>query len=142
MIDVRAATVVLACAGLLAGCQGAAGPAATGTRPSVPSSIPADATTLADRGFVHGPGELLLPAGLSITSRIDQPNVVTLTMPTTDGDVLEQWFTTRLPDGWVVEAARGSSVLFHGPDQDGARWEGATTCSEQTCALTLRHQGR
>ncbi|WP_394275319.1 hypothetical protein [Luteococcus sp.] len=142
MIDVRAAVAVLACAGLLAGCQGGTEPAATGTVPSIPSSIPADSTTLAHRGFVHGPGELLLPAGLSITSRIDQPNVVTLTMPTTDGDVLEQWFTTRLPDGWVVEAARGSSVLFHGPDSDHSRWEGAATCSEQTCALALRHQRR
>ncbi|MGO4956002.1 hypothetical protein ACTQ49_01795 [Luteococcus sp. Sow4_B9] len=127
--------VPLAIAGLLlAGCSSS--PGASAPSPSLSAvSAPAGGAALRQLGLVHGPQDFWLPAQIEVTSQIDQPNVVTLTMPTAQRALLVGWLQQELPPGWTVDGASDDSVLFH-----GGQWQGAFTCSTTTCAVTLRHQ--
>ncbi|MEL4505199.1 hypothetical protein AAEX63_13070 [Luteococcus sp. H138] len=120
---------------LLAGCSAAPQAAVTSPTPGESVSVPADAVTLRDLLLNHGPSDFLLPGQSTVTSRIDQPNVVTLTFETSQRKLLAGWLATRLPDGWQIDANANDSLLFHRND-----WQGAFTCSEALCALTLRQQ--
>lgn len=109
---------------------------------SAPSSItPAGAVTLRQLLIRNGPEGFLLPDQIATTSRIDQPNVVTLTFDAEAGTRLADFLAATLPrTGWSVEAHKDTSLLFHDDDVAGEPWEGAFTCSQTSCALTLRNQ--
>ena len=120
---------------LLAGCGTSATSSSTPTA-TVPSPAPSGGQTLRDVGFVHGPATFWLPAGVVPVDRIDEPNVVTLTLGSTDGTRAVGWIAAHLSAmGFTTDAARGSSLVFH-----DATWRGAWTCSTTVCALTLRQQ--
>ncbi|GAA1389313.1 hypothetical protein [Luteococcus peritonei] len=139
----RALCLAMLLATLVAGCSSApeASTNTTAPTPATTFSLPAGATTLREMMLVNGPSSLVLPGDVSTTSRIDQPNVVTLTFPVGQGEQLAEWLTSTLPaNGWSVDAARETSMLFHDDDVDGEPWQGAFTCSRTSCALTLRNQ--
>lgn len=121
---------------LLAGCASGQPAAVTSTGAARPSPTPpAGGVTLHELLFNHGPRDFWLPAQTAVTSRIDQPNVVTLTADPSQRRLLSGWLAGRLPTGWQVDANANDSMLFHNPD-----WQGAFTCSDDVCALTLRQQ--
>lgn len=121
---------------LLAGCAAGQPAAVTSTGAARPSPTPpAGGVTLRELLFNHGPQDFWLPEQTTPTSRIDQPNVVTLTTDPSQRTLLSGWLTGKLPTGWQVDASANDSMLFHNPD-----WQGAFTCSTDVCALTLRHQ--
>ena len=133
----------LAAATLLAGCSASpTGQVPTPSQsPAATASLPPGATTLRQMMLRNGTASLVLPAGHATTSRIDQPNVVTLTYDPTAGAELSGWLSRTLPaTGWSVDADRDGSLLFHDDDVDGEPWQGAFTCSDAACALTLRNQ--
>ncbi|MEL4358671.1 MULTISPECIES: hypothetical protein [unclassified Luteococcus] len=120
---------------LAAGCSAAPEASVASSSPQAEISAPADAVTLKDMMLTHGPSEFLLPKQVQVTSRIDQPNVVTLTFEPAQRKLLAGWLATRLPSGWSVDASANDSLLFH-----SSAWQGAFTCSATECALTLRKQ--
>ncbi len=124
----RAAAAVLTCALLaLSGCSAAPSSEAT----SAPAEL----------GLVNGPVNFWLPGDKAIRSRIDQPNVVTLTYSADNGAALATHLSSQLGTmGWTIDADRNGSLLFH---TDG--WRGAfttpTTGEKATvAALTLRKE--
>lgn len=131
----RRMIAAMAAVALTAGCSAAPQASVSTPGPTASISVPSDAVTLADLLLNHGPTDFLLPKGTAVTSRIDQPNVVTLTFDSSRRKPLAGWLATRLPGGWQIDANANDSLLFH-----SAAWQGAFTCSTTECALTLRKQ--
>ncbi|WP_420174678.1 hypothetical protein [Luteococcus sp. OSA5] len=121
---------------VLAGCSaGAPSASTTSSMPRPDAAVPTGGVTLREMMFRHGPEDLSLPREIMVTSRIDQPNVVTITLPTGQRQLMVSWFRANLPPDWRLDASSDDAALFH-----GGEWQGAFTCSQKTCALTLRHQ--
>jgi len=136
--------VVVALLGGLAGCgstSSAAEPAAVASpsrgatpRPSEPSASRGPTQALRWYGFANGPAGFVVPQGLTIVYRIDQPNVVTAFFPASEGPHLASWLASQLPAmGYRVDAASADSVVF-----SGSAWSGAFTSDSQVSALTVR----
>ena len=129
----------------LAGCGGTSSAAEPGTlasgavsaaapRPSDGAGSRGPTQSLGWYGFTHAPAGVVLPRGLSVVYRIDQPNVVTAFFPASDGPRLAAWLAEQLPTmGYRVEGASVDSVVF-----SGSTWSGAFTSDSQVSALTLR----
>ncbi len=98
---------------LLAGCGNAGSAAEAAARSSavkVPAAGVAQAAStrgLQAYGFSHAPGGFVLPQGLDILYKIDQPNVVTAFFPAADGAHLATWLAANLPAmGYQVQGRR------------------------------------
>lgn len=127
---------------LLAGCGNAGSAAEAAARSSavkVPAAGVAQAAStrgLQAYGFSHAPAGFVLPQGLDILYKIDQPNVVTAFFPAADGAHLATWLAANLPAmGYQVQGSSADSVVF-----SGTTWSGAFTSDSDIAALTLRHR--
>ena len=136
------ACAALACALLaVSGCSTGASSEATSAPAVSVRTRPADMRTLAELGLVNGPVNFWLPGDKAIRSRIDQPNVVTLTYSADNGAALATHLSSQLGTmGWTIDADRNGSLLFH---TDG--WRGAFTTptpgeKATVAALTLRKE--
>mgnify|MGYP003613978811 FL=1 len=134
----RRTRTTLASALLLCLQSACSGQAPTVVQTPAPSAgpVPSDGVVLRDLGVAHGPATFWLPATPQPQGRIDEPNVVTLTYRVEDGASVATWLAAHLTAmGFVVDAYKGSSLVFH--EQS---WQGAYTCSSSLCALTLRQE--
>lgn len=121
---------------LLAGC--AAGPAPSpspATATSASYAAPAGTVTLRDLGWRNGPAaRVVLPAGVVVTRRIDQPNVVSAFGRGADGEAVSRALAGSLPGmGWTVTAQGGGSIVF-----SDDRHDGTYTASAEVWGLTIR----
>lgn len=98
-------------------------------------AVPNGGVSLAQLGFRHGPAAAVtLPAGVRPGLRVDQPNLLTLTIEEPPGAMVEVWLRSHLPAaGFTIRAEGGGGLLF-----DGHGWQGAFTATEADSALTLR----
>lgn len=117
---------------LLAGCAAAA-PA---VGPVMSTVIPVGGVPLSHYGLSHGPAGFSLPAGLPVSSSIDQPNVVTLLISGTGpGTDVPGYLRPLLPGlGYRITGDAHNAMTFASAD-----WEGAWTCSDVLCGFTLRN---
>lgn len=107
---------------------------ATATPRATDPASPGPTQALTWYGFTNGPAGFVVPQGLTVVYRIDQPNVVTAFFPASDGPHLASWLAAQLPAmGYRVEGASADSVVF-----SGSVWSGAFTSDSQVSALTLR----
>lgn len=138
----RAAAAVLACALLaLSGCSAAPSSEATSAPAVSVRTRPADMRTLAELGLVNGPVNFWLPGDKAIHSRIDQPNVVTLTYSVDNGTTLASHLSSQLGTmGWTIDADRNGSLLFHADGWRGAFTTPTTGEKATVAALTLRKE--
>ncbi|SPF67703.1 Hypothetical protein PROPJV5_0662 [Propionibacterium ruminifibrarum] len=135
--------VVLGAAGALlsvAACS--AGAAAPTQSPAVTSpaggrtatTIDQEGVRLTELGFRNGPADFTVPAGLVLTGRVDQDNVVTLLMDQGQGRRVHDHLMATLPGaGWTIEGSSDDSIVF-----STSEWEGALTVTAGQAGLTLR----
>ena len=108
--------------------------AVSSARASTPAVPKGPTQALRWYGFANGPAGFVMPQGLTVVYRIDQPNVVTAFFPASEGQHLAGWLAAQLPGmGYRVEGASADSVVF-----SGSVWSGAFTSDSQVSALTLR----
>lgn len=149
----RAAIAGLLLAGgwVLSGCGAASStptpstptPSTTVPMPSAsPSATPSPTPTLSgltlrQLGFTNGPlDQFSLPSELLISTRVDQPNVVTIVLAGPSPEVVEDYLRTTLPQhGFTIDAQAtdGQAMTFAG---DG--WTGGFTGTGTTSAVVLR----
>ena len=93
--------------------------------------------TLRQLGFANGPlDEFTLPSDLQISTRVDQPNVVTIVMASPGPDVIEDYLRATLPgEGFTIDAraAAGQAMTF-----TGHGWSGGFTGTRSNSAVVLR----
>lgn len=93
--------------------------------------------TLRQIGFENGPvDEFSLPRELVITTRVDQPNVVTIVLARPSPETVEDYLRATLPDaGFTIDARAdtGQAMTF-----EGNGWTGAFTGTISTSAIILR----
>lgn len=117
---------------VLTGCAAGGSTHPTAERPSF--AAPTGAQTLAQLGFTHGPRNFAVPAGVAITRRIDQDNVVTMMVGRADGTLIVAFLREHLTGwGWQLTGQSDDSLTFAQPG-----WDGAVTVSSQIAGLTLR----
>ncbi len=93
---------------------------------------------LSDMGFQNAPVGFTLPGGISITRRVDQPNVVTALFSAEDGRAVLEHLTRHLPAmGFTIDRTGGDSLMFH-----NNQWDGAFTISPEISGFTLRRVQR
>lgn len=127
---------------LLAACGGTASgatpsPSASATTPqAVLAGVPGG-RTLADFGYLNGPGSLIgLPAFVEITTRVDQPNVITALGQPGDAGAVAAYLRASLPSaGWTITGESPEGLTFTRPG-----WQGAFTVAPKIWGLTLRAQ--
>ena len=145
----RAAIAGLLLAGgwALGGC-GAASSTPTPSMPTVPtptaSAPPASPAatptvsglTLRQLGFSNGPlDQFSLPSELQISTRVDQPNVVTIVLAGPSPEVIEDYLRATLPtEGFAIDAqaADGQAMTF-----EGHGWSGGFTGTGANSAVVL-----
>lgn len=125
---------------LLAAC--AAGEPFPPPTPGPPSptpavSVPADGVTLAALGFAYGPRDAFsVPRTAVITTRVDQPNTVTLVFAAPPARDLGGYLRRALPAaGFAVTAADGQATTL---TFTGQGWSGSFTGTGATSAVNLR----
>ena len=132
-------TLAVAAALLLAGC----GSAPTTVPPSPTTAVtrraPAGTVSLADLGWRNGPANrVLLPSGVTLTRRIDQPNLISAFGYGTDREQIRRLLAQHLPTlGWDVTGS-GADALVFGDQQ----YQGAYTASDEVWGLTIRARSR
>ena len=139
----RAAGAVLAGAVLaagLSGCSPRPSPAGAGSSSGAqaPTSPDADlpGVALTELGFRNGPEGFTVPAGLVLSERVDQTDVVTLITDGSQGRRVHDYLMAALPSmGWTIEGSSGDSIVF-----SGGGWQGAFTMTDEQAGLTLRRQ--
>lgn len=142
-------------AGALTGCGVAPGPAepsTTGTptpsvtgAPSVTPGATPTATpsatlaglTLRQLGFENGPlEEFSLPGDLAISTRVDQPNLVTVIVSRPSPQTIEDYLRATLPgEGFTIDARAGTGAAM---TFAGHGWTGGFTGTRGTSAIVLR----
>ena len=119
-----------------AGCSAGTGGPDTNAPTTPPASAPGGGQLLRERGITHGPANFALPADVTPTRIIDQPNVVTLVFLPADG--------ARVLDYLVMHAAAlGLTKVVTGNDSlvfSVGGWDGGFTTSSDISGLTLRRQ--
>lgn len=119
------------------GCATGSPPGSTPTPTVVTRSVtvPAGGVSLAELGFRHGPtGLLTVPAGVRLTQRVDQPNLLTAGFAAPNGDEITGWLRSQLPvAGFRITAQGPGALLF-----TGHGWSGAFATGGGESALTLR----
>ncbi|MGA4508332.1 hypothetical protein ACQB6R_10470 [Propionibacteriaceae bacterium G1746] len=133
---IMGAVAMVALSGLvLSGCA-AADSQATSSTHAVATSAPAGGQLLRERGIVHGPAGFSLPARVTPTRVIDQPNVVTLVFRPDDAQAVLDWLLTHGAGMGIqgVETGNGSMVFTV------QGWDGGFTTSTEIAGLTLRRQ--
>lgn len=92
---------------------------------------------MASLGFEHGPiGSFSLPRSAVISTRVDQPNAVTVVLSAPSTSAIARYLSRALPlTGYRVTAATPSAtaIIF-----TGYGWEGSFTGTAQTAAIALR----
>lgn len=100
-------------------------------------SAPAAGLTLRELGFENGPlDEFTLPSDLVISTRVDQPNLVTMIVSRPSPQTIEDYLRSTLPDaGFTIDArsATGGAMTF-----EGNGWSGGFTGTDATSAIVLR----
>ena len=93
---------------------------------------------MAALGWTHRPAErVFLPEGVVITTRVDQPNVITAIGDASMADAVLKTLTDTLPRyGWTITASGGGSLVF-----SDAHDAGAFTSDPAVWALTVRVTG-
>jgi hypothetical protein len=110
---------------------------ASSPAPTAAVSLPADGVSLSALGFENGPVDrVFVPVGAQVSSRVDQPNNVTvvLTAPPA-ADLLAFYRRTAVTNGFTVTAddAATTTLTFA-----GFGWTGTFTGDAQASALLLR----
>ena len=125
----------------LAGC-GAGGPVPDTSRTPRPTptpsvSVPADGVSLAALGFVNGPVDrVFLPVGAQVSSRVDQPNnvtVVLLSPPAAEAAAFYRRTATGNGFRLTADDPATATLTFA-----GFGWTGTFTGDAQASALLLR----
>jgi len=128
----------LALATLLAGCSAPVRPEPpSAAPPSASVPVPAGGVSLADLGFRNGPvTAFTLPQTAVISTRVDQPNGVTVVLTSPSAPEIAGYLRRELPGtGFTVTADRESaaSLTF-----TGYGWQGSFTGSGSSSAVILR----
>ncbi|BAK34362.1 hypothetical protein MLP_13480 [Microlunatus phosphovorus NM-1] len=93
--------------------------------------------TLRQLGFNNGPlDEFSLPSNLQISTRVDQPNVVTIVLASPSPELIEDYLRATLPqEGFTIDAraAAGQAMTFAGHG-----WTGGFTGTGANSAVVLR----
>ena len=107
--------------------------------PSVsPTATPTvSGLTLRQLGFSNGPlDQFSLPSELQVSTRVDQPNVVTIVLAGPSPEVIEDYLRATLPtEGFAIDAqaADGQAMTF-----EGHGWSGGFTGTGPNSAVVLR----
>lgn len=127
--------LLIGAAGLvaLAGCSAQAPTPGAGS-PTPRASAPGGGQLLRQRGIIHGPVNFALPAGITVTRTIDQPNVVTLVFLPGDGPAVLDYLRLHAATLGLVDLVSGNDSLVF--QVDG--WDGGFTTSAEIAGLTLR----
>ena len=128
---------MLGAAGLIAltGCSAQSTPPDGASTTPLPSA-PGGGQLLRQRGITHGPVNFALPAGITITRTIDQPNVVTLVFLPGDGPTVLDYLTRHAATLGLVDLVSGDDALVFTVEG----WDGGFTTSSEIAGLTLRRQ--
>lgn len=149
-MPVRPALALVLAAALLTGCGAGPEPAdptptpsATSAPPTATSAPPTTASptvetglTLQQLGFDNGPANFSLPPDSVISTKVDQPNVVTVVLSSPGPETVEDYLRATLPDAGFRIDARSSAegaLTFKGED-----WTGGFTGTGATSAIVLR----
>ena len=93
--------------------------------------------SLRQLGFNNGPlDEFSLPSNLQISTRVDQPNVVTIVLTSPSPELIEDYLRATLPqEGFTIDAraAAGQAMTFAGHG-----WTGGFTGTGANSAVVLR----
>lgn len=93
--------------------------------------------TLRQLGFTNGPlDSFSLPNNLQLSTRVDQPNVVTVVMISPSPETVENYLRATLPEeGFTIDAqaAAGEAMTF-----TGHGWTGGFTGTGANSAVVLR----
>jgi hypothetical protein len=113
-------------------------PSSAPTSSSTPTvSVPADGVSLSALGFENGPVDrVFVPVGAQMSSRVDQPNNVTVVMTYPRAAELQAFYRrTSVANGFTVTAddAAARTLTFA-----GFGWTGTFTGDSQASALLLR----
>jgi hypothetical protein len=99
--------------------------------------VPTDGVTLADMGFTNGPRESFsLPRTVVVTTRVDQPNTVTLVLGPPPPAEVAGYLRRALPAaGFAITADDqvGTTLTFLGNG-----WAGSFTGTGSASAVSLR----
>lgn len=107
-----------------------------------PSQTPSPTATLSgltlrQLGFANGPIDAFsLPSELQISTRVDQPNVVTIVLARPSPDAIEDYLRATLPgEGFSIDAraTAGQAMTFAGHG-----WSGGFTGTGNSSAVVLR----
>ena len=127
----------------LAGC-GAAGSRPDGSAASAPApaptptvALPADGVSLSALGFTTGPVDrVFVPIGAQVSSRVDQPNNVTVVMTSPPAAELTAFYRrTTAANGFTLTADDPATTTL---TFTGFGWTGTFTGDSQASALLLR----
>lgn len=129
-------SVLMAAAALvaLAGCSAVPDTAQQSTTPL--ASAPGGGMLLREHGITHGPVNFSLPADLTITRTIDQPNVVTLVFAVSDASRVHDYLVLHAATLGLRDLTSGNGSLVF--TLNG--WDGGFTTSSDIAGLTLRRQ--
>ena len=136
----RGLVVATVLAGALTACGAAPRPDVPTPAPpasTAPVEVPSDGVSLSALGYTYGPVDrVFVPYGAQVTSRVDQPNNVTvvLTAPSA-ADLLAFYRRTSAANGFRITAddAASSTLTF-----SGFGWTGTFTGDDRASALLLR----
>lgn len=107
---------------------------ATSVAPVVPR-VPGDGVTLGTLGFTYGPlDSFSLPRALVISTRVDQPNAVTVVMTVPSLSGLADYLRRALPaTGYAITAQDPTGTMTFA----GHGWTGSVTGDDRVAAVTL-----
>lgn len=112
---------------------------ASPTPPPSPSATIETGLTLQQLGFENGPTGFTLPPESVITTKVDQPNVVTVVLSRPGPQTVEDYLRSTLPDeGFTIDArsTANGALTFKGNG-----WTGGFTGTTVSSAIVLRPAG-
>ncbi|MDO5286107.1 MAG: hypothetical protein Q4G45_04715 [Actinomycetia bacterium] len=100
---------------------------------------PPGTASLADLGWRNGPASrVLLPSGVSLSRRVDQPNVVSAFGYGSEHQQVRTVLAEQLPRrGWRVTGSGPDALVF-----EDDQYQGTYTASERVWGLTIRVRPR
>jgi hypothetical protein len=130
--------VSLALFALVGGCSAPVRPELPSAPPtSVTVAIPQDGVSLKAVGVTNGPGDAFsLPRDVVISTRVDQPNGVTVVLSSPSAQDIATYLRKTLPTtGFMITADSQSSAAM---TFTGYGWQGSFTGTGDSSAVILR----
>ncbi len=135
------AVLLLLLVTLLAGCSAPARPEPpSAAPPSATVQVPPDGVSLADLGFRNGPVDAFtLPRSAVLSTRVDQPNGVTVVLTSPSTAEIADYLRRVLPEtGFTVTGSTGDSEAAAALTFTGYGWHGSFTGTGSSSAVVLR----